>query len=185
MTPGRLEQRPAACSLNSFFEVLRSAGYNAVVLRREAALLSADVALIPSARGVDMCILRLEFSSLRELAPTQTKYCFTTPDAFAAGANFPLRNSWADVQRELFLGSPAAAQQRTQQGVVVPANRILAQNSLSAVDLAVDSAASGGDLRIQLFATSDPGASTHWLKQVGSVRCRTCFPVLTSPEFAL
>lgn len=144
---------------------MRGAGYSAVVLHREASLLSADVALIPSARGVDMCILRLEFSSLRELAPTQSKYCFTTPDSFATGANFPLRNSWADVQREMFLGAPAAAQQRSQQGVVVPANKILAQNSLSAVDMAADAMAS--NMRIQVFGTADPGASTHWLRQVG------------------
>ena len=53
------------------------------------------------------------------------------------------------------------------QNVVVAANKILAQNSQSSVDLTVDSGAIGaGSLRVQIFSTSDPGASTHWLKQV-------------------
>jgi hypothetical protein len=160
------------CELDSFFEVMRNSGYNAVVLHKENSLLRADVALIPSVKGIDMCILKLEFETLRKLAPTQAKYCFTTPDSFATGANFPLRNSWTDFQREMFLGSSmAASQQRasatmTQQNVVVQSNKILAQNSLAAVDLSMDSTQSGNDLRIQIFGTSDPGATTHWLKQI-------------------
>ncbi len=159
------------CELNSLFDIMRSSGYNAVVLHKDNSLLKSDVALIPSVKGIDMCILKLEFTSIRELSSTQPKYCFTTPDAFATGAHFPLRNSWTDFQREMFLGSSiAASQQRastmTQQNVVVQANKILAQNSLSSVDLAVDSTQSGNDLRVQIFGTSDPGASTHWLKQV-------------------
>jgi hypothetical protein len=32
--------------------------------------------------------------------------------------------------------------------------------------MGVNSSASGGNLRMQLFATGDPAASTHWLKQI-------------------
>jgi hypothetical protein len=174
---GTLDQPPSVCYLNGFFEIMRSSGYNAVVLDRKNSILQADVALIPSTKGIDMCILTMGFASLRQLSPSpdasgQAKYCFTTPDSFSTGANFPLRNSWADFQREMFLGSSiAASQQRasamTQQNVVVQANKILAQNSLSSVDFTVDSSAVGGaTTRIQIFGTSDPGASTHWLKQV-------------------
>ena len=46
------------------------------------------------------------------------------------------------------------------------AQQVLSQNSLSTIDLSVDLAASGNDLRMQLFATGDPGANTHWLKQI-------------------
>jgi hypothetical protein len=47
----------------------------------------------------------------------------------------------------------------TQQGVTVCAKRVMAQNSLSAF-------AESGELLLQFFATSDPGSSSHWLKQV-------------------
>ena len=56
-----------------------------------------------------MCILTLQFESLRKLSPTQSKRCFTTPDSFATGANFPLRNSWTDFQRKMLLGSNSSA----------------------------------------------------------------------------
>ena len=100
---GAISQKANLCNLNSFFEVSRDAGYSAVVLAKEKSLTEADVALLPSRKGFDMCILRLTFSSLNTLAPPGFKTCFTTPDSFSTGGNFPLRNSWADIQREMFL----------------------------------------------------------------------------------
>ena len=50
--------------------------------------------------------------------------------------------------------------------MVTNAQRVLSQNSLSTINLLIDSAASSNDLRMQLFATGDPGANTHWLKQI-------------------
>lgn len=168
---GSLEQMPTMCNLNSFFEILRSSGYNPVVLHRDNSLLRADIALVPSTKGVDMCILKLEWSDLSTLSSTQAKYCFTTPDSFTSAANFPLRNSWTDIQKNLFLGSGSVqgstgGSAMTQERVVVPANRITSQNSISSVDLQADSTVSGGNIRVQMFATGDPGASTHWLKQI-------------------
>lgn len=100
----------------------------------------------------------------------QTKYCFTTPDSFTTGANFPIRSSWTDFQREMFLGysggTPPRTNGMTQEGTTVPAAKITAQNSLSSMDLGVDLLSSGASLRMQLFATGDPGANTHWLKQI-------------------
>jgi hypothetical protein len=118
-----------------------------------------------------MCILKLQFATLSRLSDWQTKYCFSTPDSFATGARFPLRNGWSDFQREMFLGYAGGSEQQrtnamTQEGTIVPAAKITAQNSLSFMDMNVDSSASGGNLRMQLFATGDPAASTHWLNQI-------------------
>ena len=157
------------CDLHSFFEINCNSEYNAVVLHKPNSLYSADIALLLGKKGVDACILHLQFSSLSTLSSTQAKSCFTTPDSFSTNANFPLRNSWSDLQRGLFLGSEklSSGLQRTAEGVLVTnAQRVLSQNSLSSIDLSVDSAASGNDLRMQLFATGDPGANTHWLKQI-------------------
>jgi len=168
---GSLEQSPHVCNLNSFFEVVRGSGYNPVVLYRPDSMMRADIALLPSRRGVDMCILKLQFATLSRLSDSQTKYCFSTPDSFATGAQFPLRNGWSDFQREMFLGYAGGSEQQrtnamTQEGTIVPAAKITAQNSLSFMDMNVDSSASGGNLRMQLFATGDPAASTHWLNQI-------------------
>jgi hypothetical protein len=55
------------------------------------------------------------------------------------------------------------------RGVVVTiAQRVLSQNSLSTIDLLIDSAASCNDLSMQLFATGDPGTNTYWLKQIST-----------------
>lgn len=148
------------CNLNSFFEVMRGSSYQAVVLSRPNSLLRADVALLPTTKGVDMCVLKLQFDSVSSLSTAQGKSCFTTPESFVTSANFPLRSSWSDIQREMFLGGSSDSQKKQ------PGSRIVSQNSLSTIDLSVDSSASGGDIRVQVFATGDPTASTHWLKQI-------------------
>lgn len=164
MRAGQLQQKPYACDLNNFFEILRGSGYQPVVLHAEKSLLQADVALIPTVKGTDMCILKLQFETLERLSSSaQPKYCFTTPDSFTTGANVPLRSSWMDMQRETFWGGRgASATAMTQEKVLVLASRITAQNSLSSMDLETDAKS----LRVQMFATGDPGASTHWLKQI-------------------
>ena len=106
-----------------------------------------------------MCIVHLRFSSLSTLSPVQGKTCFTTPDSFSTNANFPLRDSWSDVQRSMFLGVQQQALQRTREGATVVARRIVAQNSLSQY-------VANSQAKLVLFATGDPGASTHWLKQI-------------------
>lgn len=68
---GSLDENPHVCQLNSFFEVLRGSGYNPVVLHRASSLMSADVALLPSRKGVDMCILKLEFATRSRLSEKQ------------------------------------------------------------------------------------------------------------------
>lgn len=168
---GIVTQTADRCNLNSFFEINRNSGYNAVVLHKPNSLLKADIALLPSQKGADACILHLRFETLSKLSDEQAKSCFTTPDSFSTNANFPLRSSWSDMQREMFLGAEnmnggTGGMQMSREGVMYLAHRIVAQNSLSSMDLSVDSAASGNNLRINLFATGDPGASTHWLKQI-------------------
>lgn len=63
-------------------------------------------------------------------------------------------------------GTPPRTNGMTQEGTVVPAAKITAQNSLSTMDLGVNLNVSGSSLRMQLFATGDPAANTHWLKQI-------------------
>jgi hypothetical protein len=150
-----LEQKPYACSLDSFFEVMRGSSYQPVVLPGvgKSSIMHASVALLPTAKGSDMCILTMEFETLTRLAESSIgakKVCFSTPDSFVTGANVPLRNSWTDIQRELFFTNPAAAPMGRASSsplAAVAANRITAQNSLSAVEN-LDGAA-----RIQIFAT--------------------------------
>ena len=157
---GKLQQTVSMCELNSFFEVARDAGYSPVVMHKENSLMEADVALLPSRKGFDMCIMNFKFSSLSSVAPVQTKSCFTTPDSFVTGANMPLRDSWSDIQREMFLGVNGNTVSRTSQGtVVVGAKRIVSQNTLN-------SYTPEQTTLLQMFATGDPGASTHWLKQI-------------------
>lgn len=135
---GSLPDPPAVCKLNNLFEIMRASSYNAVMLHRPKPGMRIDMALLPTTKGVDMCIVKMELASVVEMSNTQAKYCFTTPDSFSTSANFPLRNSWTDFQREMLLGvqSNPRTPSMTQQGTVVPANKIMAQNSLSAVDTA-------------------------------------------------
>jgi hypothetical protein len=170
---GRLEHRAHVCKLNSLFDIVRSAGYTVVVLdRTESPVHQADLLMVPGESGYDACVLQLRFSSLYRIAPEQTKSCFETPDSFITGGNFPLRKTWTDMQREMFLGmdrvrtaAGMASTALTQEGQVVLARRVVSQNSLSSVNLAADSSAAVAG-KIQMFSTGDPGASTHWLKQV-------------------
>ncbi len=174
---GTLEHRPRVCELNSFFEINHFSGYHPVVLHKPDSLYKADVALLPSRKGVDACILHLEFSSLLPVSPRQVKSCFTTPDSFVTGANLPLRGGWADFQREMFVGSTASGANNNHEDGTGKDNsllikrRVLAQNSLSSiVDLLSQQQQQqqqpATEIRMQLFATGDPDASTQWLKQI-------------------
>ncbi len=138
---GTLEQLPYKCDLQSFFEINRDAGYSPVVLHLPESLNKAEIALLPSRKGFDACILHLTFASLSEISASQAKSCFTTPDSFVTNANLPLRNSWSDVQREVFLGAEKLRGEvtTTREGNIVAAQRVVAQNSLSTMDLTVDS----------------------------------------------
>ncbi len=149
---GTLEEKPHVCDLQSFFEINRNSGYNPVVLHVPDLLYKADVALLPSQRGSEACILHLTFSTLSTLSGSQGKSCFTTPDSFSMNANFPLRNSWSNMQREVFLGAEKLRGDvsTTREGAVVMAQRVVAQNSLSYMDLAVNSSAVGGNLKMQV-----------------------------------
>jgi hypothetical protein len=155
---GTLDEGPHVCNLQSFFEINRNSGYNPVVLHLPDSLYRADVALLPSRKGMDACILHLTFTSLSEMSSNQAKSCFTTPDSFSTGANLPLRNSWSDMQREVFLGAEklrgggggAAGVTTTREGVMVMAQRVVAQNSLSSMDLSDEASVAGGDLRMQV-----------------------------------
>jgi hypothetical protein len=155
---GALRQEARLCNLNSFFEINRNSGYSTAVLGSPGSLYKADVALLPSQRGADACIIHFVFDTLSTLSPEQAKSCFTTPDSFSTNANFPLRSSWSDIQREMFLGAEklssggrgAGAMQMTREGVVSIAHRIVSQNSLSSMDLAVNSSTSSNNLRMQV-----------------------------------
>lgn len=70
---GSLDENPHVCHLDSFFEVLRGSGYNPVVLHRGNSLMRADVALLPTRQGVDMCVLKLEFVTLSRLSEKQVR----------------------------------------------------------------------------------------------------------------
>ena len=152
---GTLEEMPHICNLQSFFEINRNSGYSPVVLHLPDSLYKADVALLPSRKGADACILHLKFTSLSEISSNQAKSCFTTPDSFSTNANLPLRNSWSDMQREVFLGAEKLREGRvttTREGVMVMAQKVVAQNSLSYMDLWDETLVSGTDLRMQVGA---------------------------------
>lgn len=172
---GTLEEKPHVCNLQSFFDINRNSAYSPVVLHKPNSLYSADIALLPSMKGMDACILHLQFdrmgtrtafadesdassseSALMKLSTEEhRKSCFNTPDSFSTNANFPLRSSWSDMQREVFLGADKLAamgtQTLTRQGVVVVARRIVAQNSLSSIDLTLDSSVSGNEIKMQVY----------------------------------
>lgn len=166
---GVLQTNPYVCDLGGLFDLMRTAGYSAVVLdRSDSPQTKADVALLPGQKGYDACILQLQFDGLYHIAKEQRKTCFTTPDAFVTGANFPTRNSWSDMQREMFLGMDSMRQMSmTAQGAMVLARRVVSQNSPSIVNLDdPDASQSPKTGKIEVFSTGDPGANTHWLKQV-------------------
>jgi hypothetical protein len=150
---GYLEQKPYKCDLNYFFEINRNSGYTPVVL--PSSILFAQIALLPSRKGVDACILKIPFTAtLSSISDSKehSKMCFMTPDSFSTNANFPLRNSWSDMQREMFLGveKMSSGIAMTRQGTIVLAHRIVAQNSISPFDTSSDVSVKGNSLRMQV-----------------------------------
>jgi hypothetical protein len=185
---GVLQTNPHVCDLGGLFDLVRTAGYSPVVLdRTDSPQTNADLALLPGQKGYDACILQLQFDGLYRIAKEQRKTCFTTPDAFVTGGNFPARNSWSDLQREMFLGMDSArgaSMSMTAQGAMVLARRVVSQNSLSSVKLD-DAASSDSNPKpgnIEVFSTGDPGANTHWLKQVSNMPVCVCLSFFPEPQ---
>jgi hypothetical protein len=167
---GALQTGPYVCSMNSFFETMRSSGYSPVVLRRAHpdSAMRADVMLVPSKKGYRLCVVQMGFDGTSRIAPEEdhVKHCFTTPDSFTSDGNVQLRDSWFDFQRQMFagnLGGDAGNVPMSSRG------KVLAQNSVSEVQLDAPDASDGGTAtasKVQIFATGDPETRTHWLQQV-------------------
>jgi hypothetical protein len=173
---GKLREGAHVCRMDTFFDTLRGSGYSTVVLRKSDStgpLSSTDVMLVPSRKGSPLCVVHMGFLSMWSLSPEEDhgKHCFTTPDSFTAEGGIPLRDSWADFQRQMFVGSTGKETTMSSRG------QVLAQNSDSEVVFRDEDAAAAGNSslpassdpsssKVQVFATGDPDARTHWLQQV-------------------
>ncbi len=154
------------CNLKSLLDKMRLSALIPVVLPTFNPF-DLKLLLMPSSSRalVDACIVSLTFDTLDELSPLQESTCFNTPEAFVTGASFPSRTSWMDMQRTMFLGvseltgsTPTAM---TQEGNFVNTRKVVAQNSLSVVDLR-----RAESQKMVFFATANTGSMPHWLRQV-------------------
>ena len=154
---------PYKCNLEGFFDRIRQSSVMPVMLRSQG-IMRSDLLLMPSTHSVQACVLQLSFSSLFQISEASNRICFNTPTSFATNANLPTRPGWIDFQRKAWMGSDELTGKRSptisQQGVTVMAKRIVAQNSLNGYGN------EGGESKVQMFATSDPESTSHWLKQV-------------------
>lgn len=57
----------------------------------------ANIVLLPSRKGFEVCVGQFQFEYLSRLGSIQGRLCFTTPDLFFTGSNFPLRGSWSNM----------------------------------------------------------------------------------------
>jgi hypothetical protein len=164
---GKLREGAHVCRMDVFFETLRGSGYSTVVLRKSDStgpLSSADVMLVPTRKGYPLCVVHMGFLSAWSLAPEEEhgKHCFTTPDSFTAEGGIPLRDSWSDFQREMFVGSTGKETTMSSRG------QVLAQNSHSEVlfndgEGSSSPSSAGGETKVQIFTTAP--------KRTGSSRC--------------
>lgn len=173
ITLGQQQYPPdGTCNLQSLFETMRGSALTTVVVPT-GRVLAARLLIMPTSTQalVDACLVTVIFSSLHAISDMQEKVCFNTPSDFLTAANFPTRPGWMDLQRSMFLGvsemtgpgTTPTSMMQLQDGTIVapPKRRILAQNTLSSVDMT-----NLENQKIIFFGTSDSSTTSHWLRQV-------------------